>query len=114
MCYIFDKNQREIDSKNSEVIRIEVARRQRIKWKQLCRCVYCHDSDPEFSCYCHAYYHLECWNELNKCATLGCLGKETLKAEIEKAAYLSSRGCNPDPLTNWLKAERKILGLDPL
>lgn len=40
-------------------------------------CAYCHDPlDPtRHDCGCGAAYHRDCWAELGKCGTLGCLGR---------------------------------------
>lgn len=40
-------------------------------------CAYCHDPlDPaRHDCGCGAAYHRDCWAELGKCATLGCVAR---------------------------------------
>jgi hypothetical protein len=40
-------------------------------------CTYCHDplSVARHACGCGAAYHRDCWTELGRCATLGCLGR---------------------------------------
>ncbi len=104
MSYIHDRNQVKIDEVNYNVL-------VKYKKEQNMRCVYCHDSYPEFSCFCNAQYHLECWNELKQCTSIGCSGKELMHERIKKAAYLLSQGLDKDPTRNWLKAEKQILGI---
>lgn len=75
------------------------------------RCSYCHDEGTEFACTCGAYYHIECWNELSKCATLGCnLRRDTIKAEITRMAhFLWTLDKTRPAIANWLEAEKITL-----
>lgn len=105
MGYLHDKNTQIVDGKNAKVIRNYIKQKK----ESTLQCVYCFDLKPEFSCLCNAYYHLECWNELNRCATVGCPeSAEKYKTDIDKIAYFSGR-LNPDSFKNWVIAEKEVL-----